>query len=77
MRAALLTRLKRLASWTGEGPCPCCADWSAPIRLRGDATAQPGPPACPACGRHPVVHRLIKVNDFFHNRQRLAALEGP
>jgi hypothetical protein len=77
MRAAALSRtVKRLAGWAGgTGPCPCCADWRGPVLLRGDLEAQPGPPCCPACGRPPAVCRLIKVDNFYHNRERLLALE--
>jgi hypothetical protein len=73
MLTTVRRRMARLAALAGNagGPCPCCRDWVRPVLLRGDA---PLPPPCAACGRPPVVHRLIKVDDFFHNRERLDAL---
>jgi hypothetical protein len=75
MHTAMLKRMvRRIEERAGSsgGPCPRCVDWLRPVLLRGDA---PMPPPCAACGREPFVHRLIKVDDFFHNRQRLDALE--
>jgi hypothetical protein len=73
MGSSVATRLGRLEALTGStGPCPLCADWRELILLRDKA---PEPPCCPVCGRQPFVVRLVRDPNFYHNRERLDALE--
>jgi hypothetical protein len=70
---ALANRLRRLEVLAGStGPCPLCGDWREPILLRDEA---PEPDCCLACGRPPFVCRLVRVDNFYSNRQRLEEVQ--
>jgi hypothetical protein len=63
---ALSGRVRRMEQ-ASSNDCPVCAD-RPPIMLRGtEQTVEP----CPACGRVPMVVRLIRDRDFYRNADRL------
>jgi hypothetical protein len=71
MGVSLVNRLRRLEVLAGgTGPCPCCTG-RAPALLRGEQEV----PACETCGQALPAVRLVKVDNFYLNRQRLDALE--